>query len=226
MTKNRESGDMIMDLQLREGWIEVIAGSMYAGKTEELLRRIRRIEYAKKKVIVFKPEIDNRYSNNEVVSHNKTHMKSINIKSSSDVLNYVNNDPKAYAFYINCHGNSSSLATKDSSGNSKLVLNSSEVSGNWHFVFLDACKTAANTTWANAFKINSNYSKRAFLGWSNLINQVNSHEFSGYFWNEVAARKYTSNVRDAAVWAADKVPGSGTTPIRFYGDRSYNGTAY
>ena len=58
---------MIMDLQLREGWIEVIAGSMYAGKTEELLRRIRRIEYAKKKVIVFKPEIDNRYSNNEVV---------------------------------------------------------------------------------------------------------------------------------------------------------------
>lgn len=150
----------------------------------------------------------------------------VGLNIRSDVLNYVNNDPKAYAFYINCHGNSSSLATKDSSGNSKLVLNSSEVSGNWHFVFLDACKTAANTTWANAFKINSNYSKRAFLGWSNLINQVNSHEFSGYFWNEVAARKYTSNVRDAAVWAADKVPGSGTTPIRFYGDRSYNGTAY
>ena len=87
---------MIMDLQLREGWIEVIAGSMYAGKTEELLRRIRRIEYAKKKVIVFKPEIDNRYSNNEVVSHNKTHMKSINIKSSSDVLNYVK-EPYPYA---------------------------------------------------------------------------------------------------------------------------------
>lgn len=87
---------MIMDLQLREGWIEVIAGSMYAGKTEELLRRIRRIEYAKKKVIVFKPEIDNRYSNNEVVSHNKTHMKSINVKSSSDVLNYVK-EPYPYA---------------------------------------------------------------------------------------------------------------------------------
>lgn len=150
----------------------------------------------------------------------------VGLNIRNDVLDYVNNDSKAYAFYINCHGNSSSLATKDSAGNSKLVLNSSEVSGNWHFVFLDACSTASNTTWANAFKINSNYSKRAFLGWSNLINQVDSHEFSGYFWNEVAARKYTSNVRDAAVWAADKVPGSGTTPIRFYGDRSYNGTAY
>ena len=49
-----------MDLQLKDGWIEVISGSMYAGKTEELLRRIRRLEYARKTVLVFKPKIDTR----------------------------------------------------------------------------------------------------------------------------------------------------------------------
>ena len=59
-----------MDIQLKEGWLEVICGSMFAGKTEELIRRLRRIEYAKKDYIVFKPKIDNRYSEVEVVSHN------------------------------------------------------------------------------------------------------------------------------------------------------------
>ena len=46
-----------MDLQLKDGWLEVISGNMYAGKTEELLRRIKRIEYAKKSIIVFKPKM-------------------------------------------------------------------------------------------------------------------------------------------------------------------------
>ena len=57
-----------MDLQLKDGWLEVISGNMYAGKTEELIRRITRIRFAKKEVIVFKPVIDNRYSNEDVVS--------------------------------------------------------------------------------------------------------------------------------------------------------------
>lgn len=88
-----------MDLQLREGWLEVIAGSMYAGKTEELLRRVRRIEFAKKNVIVFKPLIDDRYSNNEVVSHNKTKVKSINIKNSEEVFEHIKKPyPYAVAF--------------------------------------------------------------------------------------------------------------------------------
>jgi len=87
-----------MDLQLRDGWIEVISGNMYAGKTEELLRRIRRIEYAKKTILVFKPKLDNRYSENEVVSHNKERVKSINITSPSDILKYV--DPLPYAIAI------------------------------------------------------------------------------------------------------------------------------
>lgn len=88
-----------MDIQLKEGWIEVICGCMFAGKTEELLRRVRRIEYAKKDVIVFKPQIDNRYSENEVVSHNNTKTKSINIRKSSDIHNYLK-DHLPYAIVI------------------------------------------------------------------------------------------------------------------------------
>lgn len=87
-----------MDLQLRDGWIEVISGNMYAGKTEELLRRIRRIEYAKKTILVFKPKLDNRYSDNEVVSHNNERIKSINISCPKDILKYV--DPLPYAIAI------------------------------------------------------------------------------------------------------------------------------
>lgn len=88
-----------MDIQLKEGWIEVICGCMFAGKTEELLRRVRRIEYAKKDVIVFKPQIDNRYSENEVVSHNNTKTKSVNISKSSDIHNYLK-DHLPYAIVI------------------------------------------------------------------------------------------------------------------------------
>ena len=78
-----------MDFQLRDGWIEVICGGMYAGKTEELLRRIRRIEYAKREIIVFKPVIDNRYSNDEVVSHNHHRTKSVNISCAKDIVKYL-----------------------------------------------------------------------------------------------------------------------------------------
>ena len=55
--------------QYRPGYVEVISGCMFAGKTEELIRRIKVLEFAKKKVLVFKPAIDNRYSETKVVSH-------------------------------------------------------------------------------------------------------------------------------------------------------------
>lgn len=87
-----------MDLQLKDGWIEVISGNMYAGKTEELLRRIRRLEYARKTVLVFKPKLDNRYSENEVVSHNNERVRSINITCPKDIMKYV--DPLPYAVAI------------------------------------------------------------------------------------------------------------------------------
>lgn len=88
-----------MDLQLKDGWIEVISGSMYAGKTEELLRRIRRIQYAKKTYMVFKPKIDTRYSHDEVVSHNNTKTKSIMVSSALEIYDYIKQE-RPYAIAI------------------------------------------------------------------------------------------------------------------------------
>lgn len=75
--------------QYRAGWIEVISGCMFAGKTEELIRRIRVLDYAKKNIIVFKPDIDNRYSKTEVVSHAGTKIRSIPIKDAQDILLHI-----------------------------------------------------------------------------------------------------------------------------------------
>ncbi|MDD4149385.1 MAG: thymidine kinase [Bacteroidales bacterium] len=70
----------------KHGWIEVIAGSMFSGKTEELIRRLRRAEFAKQNVEIFKPEVDIRYSEKEVVSHNSTTIRSTPVPSSSNIL--------------------------------------------------------------------------------------------------------------------------------------------
>ncbi len=88
-----------MDIELKDGWLEVISGNMYAGKTEELLRRIRRIKYAKKSVIVFRPKIDNRYSEDEVVSHDNCRISSIIISKGTDITKYIN-EPLPYAIAI------------------------------------------------------------------------------------------------------------------------------
>lgn len=87
-----------MDLKSRDGWLEVICGCMFAGKTEELIRRINRIKYAKKTVIVFKPVIDNRYDKTQVVSHSNHRVDSIPIKDSTEVLKHLNQLPYAVAF--------------------------------------------------------------------------------------------------------------------------------
>ena len=81
----------------RTGWIEVVCGSMFSGKTEELIRRVRRVEYAKQKVQVFKPEIDNRYDDNHIVSHSRLMMPSENINKASDLLRLVEEDTDVVA---------------------------------------------------------------------------------------------------------------------------------
>ncbi len=86
-----------MELISRPGWIEVICGPMFAGKSEELIRRIKRLEYAKKKTLVFKPGMDNRYSADEVVSHSNLKAKSISIKDSKEILDYVDSSTFAIA---------------------------------------------------------------------------------------------------------------------------------
>ena len=68
------------------GWIEVVCGSMFSGKTEELIRRLRRAEFAKMNVEIFKPKFDNRYSEEEVVSHVGTSIRSTPVEHSSQIL--------------------------------------------------------------------------------------------------------------------------------------------
>ncbi|WP_162140253.1 thymidine kinase [Haploplasma axanthum] len=74
------------------GYIEVVCGPMFAGKTEELIRRINRLEYAKQKYLIFKPAVDDRYSETAIVSHNKNQKQAINIKNSSEIFDYLEND--------------------------------------------------------------------------------------------------------------------------------------
>ena len=84
----------------RVGRIEVICGPMFAGKTEELIRRVKRMDYAKKRYLVFKPSIDNRYSTDEVVSHNKKSTKAINISINhvSEIKKYITPEISALVF--------------------------------------------------------------------------------------------------------------------------------
>jgi thymidine kinase len=70
----------------RKGWIEVICGSMFSGKTEELIRRLRRAEFAKQRVEIFKPCVDTRYAESDVVSHDATAIRSTPVPSSSNLL--------------------------------------------------------------------------------------------------------------------------------------------
>jgi thymidine kinase len=70
----------------RNGWVEVICGSMFSGKTEELIRRLRRAKFANQKVKIFKPTIDNRYDLNNVVSHNANSIEAIAVEKSSDIF--------------------------------------------------------------------------------------------------------------------------------------------
>ncbi|MEJ6753541.1 MAG: thymidine kinase [Flavobacteriales bacterium] len=68
------------------GWIEVICGSMFSGKTEELIRRLKRAEFAKQKILIFKPFADKRYSESKVVSHDSNEIASTPVKSSQEIL--------------------------------------------------------------------------------------------------------------------------------------------
>ena len=70
----------------QSGWMEVICGSMFSGKTEELIRRLRRAEMAGQKVEIFKPKIDTRYDDVEVVSHNHNKIMSAPVESSNEIL--------------------------------------------------------------------------------------------------------------------------------------------
>lgn len=81
----------------KTGWIEVICGSMFSGKTEELIRRIRRAEYAKQKVLVFKPVIDNRYDADSIVSHSQMKAPSICITDPQEIYQHLSEEVQIIA---------------------------------------------------------------------------------------------------------------------------------
>ncbi len=71
---------------VKKGWIEVVCGSMFSGKTEELIRRLKRVKIANLKVEIFKPSIDTRYHENNIVSHDTNAIHSTPVKSSKEIL--------------------------------------------------------------------------------------------------------------------------------------------
>jgi thymidine kinase len=74
----------------QKGWIEVICGSMFSGKTEELIRRLKRAKFSKQKVEIFKPAVDIRYDVENIVSHNENLISSTPVQSSSQILLLAN----------------------------------------------------------------------------------------------------------------------------------------
>jgi len=74
---------------VNSGWIEVIVGSMYSGKTEELIRRLRRAQIARQRVAIFKPTIDDRFGRDQLVSHSELRIPSRAVKTAKDVLRYA-----------------------------------------------------------------------------------------------------------------------------------------
>jgi thymidine kinase len=73
----------------KKGWIEVVCGSMFSGKTEELIRRLKRVKIANLKVEIFKPAIDTRYDENNIVSHDTNTIHSTPVKNSEEILKLV-----------------------------------------------------------------------------------------------------------------------------------------
>jgi thymidine kinase len=82
--------EKLVNQNARRGWIEVICGSMFSGKTEELIRRLKRAKFAQLEVEIFKPSIDTRYDEEEVVSHNKNSISSTPVPASSNILLMAN----------------------------------------------------------------------------------------------------------------------------------------
>ncbi len=78
--------------QPNQGWIEVVVGSMFSGKSEELIRRLRRAQIARQKVQIFKPKIDTRFADDHIVSHSEMRIPSVAVASSRQLVDEVADD--------------------------------------------------------------------------------------------------------------------------------------
>jgi thymidine kinase len=82
----------VVNRRANQGWIEVITGSMFSGKSEELIRRIRRAQIARQKVQVFKPRVDDRFATDHIISHSDIRLPSENVSTARALLNAVDRD--------------------------------------------------------------------------------------------------------------------------------------
>lgn len=85
---------MNVNISSSSGWIEVVCGSMFSGKTQELIRRLKLATIAKQKVQVFNSHLDTRYAKEKIVSHDKTALSAIPVNKAKDILNLVDEDTK------------------------------------------------------------------------------------------------------------------------------------
>ena len=145
-----------------------------------------------------------------------TTYSSVGAITKSDMLSWIGNTGNGYAMYVHTLGGSGYFNDYYSSS-----INSSNISGNWDFVYIDSSYSAATNSLANAFHT-TGYSNRCFLGWSGSITSGNSNTFNYYFWLTYIG---STSVRTAAINAAAHVPGSGTSPTRLYGSTTYTGAA-
>ena len=83
--------------ELQKGWLEVICGPMFAGKSEELIRRVKTLSYAHQKIMAFKPAIDNRYDKTAIASHDGDKYPSYAVKTAQDIKNLVTQDTQVVA---------------------------------------------------------------------------------------------------------------------------------
>lgn len=137
--------------------------------------------------------------------------------TKESMLEWINNTGNGYAMYVHTFGGTGYF--NDYYGYS---IDASKISGNWDFVYIDSGYSAATNELAQAFHT-IGYSNRCFLGWSSSVAIVDAECFNGYFWLNFVGRG--GSIRSCALNAASSVPGSGTTPTRFYGDTTYTGVA-
>lgn len=137
--------------------------------------------------------------------------------SNQTVLNYITGSGNNYGLYVSSHGGTGWFSMQ-LNGSTKIYP--SDIKGNWHFVFLDSCRSLANGDFASAFKTTSAYSNRAILGWYKDVTTGASAEFWPHFYSFAG----TESLRDCALDAASNCVAD--TPIRFYGDSSWNGYAW
>ena len=141
---------------------------------------------------------------------------SIGAITRSSMLEWIGNTGNGYAMYVHTFGGTGYF--NDYYGYS---IDSSMISGNWDFVYIDSANSAASTELANAFHT-VGYTNRCFLGWNGVVTTANSDTFNYYFWLTYVG---TSSIRNSALNAASCVPGAGTTPIKLYGSTTYTGVA-